>query len=172
MLMCVETHLPRCHLGCLRVDGVTVSTQFGSPLLNKGCSGSKSSTRDQEACSNVHTLVGPGGAQVGQSSASRSRGYEGGFAVPPDPRLHLQFRAPNSAPPPSSLTGPASKAGRSGLHCCPSSVNTSLPAPRSPRTAPLPGRGGDVFPRASKTSSVHALLSFFPPNLRTRVCSR
>lgn len=98
-------HLPRCGFSCVRVDSVIVGTQFGSPGVDKGCWASKSSVRSRGAC----TVMRPG-----------SPG-----------RVHPVFYKPirgRLRPVPS---GPASNTLRLGRHCCPSSVNTSLPAPSS-----------------------------------------
>lgn len=119
----------------------------------------------------MSTLVRPG-QPMGVSPAvhKRIRGRLGRVpcALAP-PLLPLPAGSAPIIPRPQLPDGPASNAGRPWPQGCPSSVNTSLPSPSSPRAAPLPARGGGAFPLALKTPSIQALSSFFHPNMREHV---
>lgn len=141
MLTRVGTHLSCCLLGCVCADGVMVGTQSGSPRLDEGCSSSKSSTRLY-----YHPRSRSAEAQASSALQSQPRGDPRAASPrPQSPRsTPPQTPAPDSVPPPAP-DSPASNAGRSQRRGCPSSVNTFLPAPTSPRTAPLEACGGGLF---------------------------
>lgn len=100
----------------------------------------------------MSTLVRPG-QPMGVSPAvhKRIRGLLGRVpcALAP-PLLPLPAGSAPIIPRPQLPDGPASNAGRPWPQGCPSSVNTSLPSPSSPRAAPLPARGGELSLSHSK----------------------
>lgn len=146
-----------------------VGTQFGSPRLDEGCSSSKSSTRLYH-----HPRSRSAEAQASPALYKHTQEgtQEGTHAQPrhaPKAPAPPQTPAPDSVPPPAP-DSPASNAGRSQRCGCPSSVNTFLPAPSSPRTAPLEACGeGRFLSHAEHRQSKLSSASFSEPELNYSV---